>query len=387
MEAAKRLKRISPNYFTVIGKNIIEQRSLGRDVIRLDIGSPDLPPPPEVLKVLLKTGKQADVHGYQPHKGSIDLRNAWATFYQENFGVNIDPDRELIPLLGSKEGIFHLTQALVNPGDVVLVPDPGYLTYTQATLFAGGIPYAMPLQQENGFLPRFTEIPEMVLKKVKIMWLNYPNNPTGAVADSKLFEDAINLARNYDFLVCHDAAYSLITFNGKAAPSILQIEGAADFVVEFNSLSKAYNMAGWRVGAAIGNPEALAALFKVKANADSGHFMPVLEAAKTALLMDGEWVKNRNSVYKERSTGVVQRLQAMGLRVFEPKGSIYVWSQIPEDWKRSTNFAKNLLIETGVSVTPGKVFGDYGDSFFRISLTTEKKRIEIAMDRIKEWLK
>jgi LL-diaminopimelate aminotransferase len=386
MEPAKRVKRIAPNYFTVINKNVLEQLSMGRDVIRLDIGSPDLPPPSEVINVLSETVLDPKVHGYQPHNGSEDLRQAWASFYLKHYGVKVEPNKEIITLLGSKEGIFHLTQALINPGDVVLIPDPGYLTYTQATLFAGGIPYPIPLKKENNYLPDLFAIPEMVLKKVKIIWLNYPNNPTGATTSLEFFRKVINFAESYGILVCHDAAYSLVTFNENFAPSILQIDGAKEYAIEFNSLSKAYNMAGWRVGVAVGNHEVLQSLYKVKTNVDSGHFYSITKAATTALSMDDKWIRGRNNIYKKRGLIVIEGLQEIGIDVRHPEGTIYIWAPVPKNWKRSTDFTKALLLETGVSVTPGRVFGDYGDKFFRISLTTDEQKIKVAMDRIKEWM-
>ncbi len=381
MEPAERLNRLTTQYFACLNAKIVALQAEGADVIRLDIGSPDLPPPPEVIAALVNSAAQPDHHGYQSHNATQALRQAWADLYQRLYGVTLDPDREILPLLGSKEGIFHLTLALVNPGEVVLIPDPGYLTYTQSALLAGGEPYYLPLQPECHFLPDLEAIPEAIARRAKILWLNYPNNPTAAVAPREFFAQAAAFARHYDVLLCHDAAYSRVTFEGYLAPSPLQIPGAREVVIEFNSLSKSHNMAGWRVGAVLGQAEALGALYKLKTNADSGHFLPILEAATVALSTEQSWLDERNLHYQRRRDLVVDGLHRLGLPVATPLASIYVWSPVPPGW-RALDFTTAMLESAHVSLTPGTVFGAHGEGYLRIALTQSEERIAEAMQRM-----
>ncbi len=338
-----------------------------------------------MIQALQQSAQCADRHGYQPHKGTEDLRQGWADLYRLQHGVELDPETQVAPLLGSKEGIFHLAQAWVDPGDVVLVPDPGYMTYTRSTLFAGGEVYDLPLRRENDYLPDLGNIPLSILKRAKLIWLNYPNNPTAASANLDFFAEAVALAREYDILLCHDAAYSQVTFDGYYAPSILEAPGAMETALEFNSVSKSYNMPGWRVGAALGNPRALKSLFHIKTNIDSGHFLPVMEAAALALHTGSDWVAARNAIYCRRRDLAVAALQGMGLDVDLPKGSIYLWCPVPSGWT-SLDFVTFLLESAQVSLTPGTVFGLGGEGWVRISLTTPEERIEAAMGRMAEAL-
>ncbi|MGW8250796.1 MAG: aminotransferase class I/II-fold pyridoxal phosphate-dependent enzyme, partial [Anaerolineales bacterium] len=309
------------------------------------------------------------------------LRQAWAEMYLNTYGVSLDPEREIIPLLGSKEGIFHLTMAMVDPGDIVLIPDPGYLTYTQGALLAGGEPYFLPLTAQNHYLPQLESIPDAIASRAKLLWLNYPNNPTAASATTEFFAAAIQFARKYDVLVCHDAAYNQVTFDGYQAPSLLQVPEAKEFAIEFNTLSKSHNMAGWRVGAAIGKADALRALYVLKTNADSGHFLPVLEAATAALTGDQSWLVGRNDIYRKRRDRVVNSLREMGVPVESPCASLYVWAPVPAGWS-SLEFTIALLEQARVSLTPGLVFGAHGEGYVRIALTETESRIEEAMQRI-----
>lgn len=382
---ANRMHRLPENFFSSLESRVTSLLQEGKDVIRLDIGSPDLPPPAQVVEALRQSVLQATVHGYQPHKGPTHLRLAWADMYWERYEVRLDPETQLVPLLGSKEGIFHLTQAWVSPGDVVLVPDPGYMTYSRAAMFAGGEVYRMPLKRESAFLPDLGSIPEAVLRRAKLMWLNYPNNPTAAVADQSFFKEAVSLARKYEILLCHDAAYSQVTFDGYRAPSILETPGAEDTAVEFNSLSKSYNMAGWRVGLAAGNRQAVQSLYHLKTNIDSSHFLPILEAAAVALGTDQEWIAQRNLVYEQRRDAAAAALCRLGLDVELPKGSIYLWCPVPSGWS-SIDFVTYLLENYHVSLTPGTVFGSEGEGCVRLSITTPKERIEQAMERISNAL-
>lgn len=381
MQPAERLNRLNTQFFANLNAKIAALEADGKDVIRLDIGSPDLPPPPEVFAALAASAAKPDRHGYQAHNATQALRQAWAELYQRLYGVVLNPEREILPLLGSKEGIFHLSLALINPGDVALIPDPGYLTYTQSALLAGGEPYYLPLRAEGGFLPDLEAIPETIARQAKILWLNYPNNPTAAVAPLEFFAQAVAFARRYDILVCHDAAYSQITFDGYRSPSLMQIAGAREVGIEFNTLSKAYNMAGWRVGVALGQAEAVGALYKLKTNADSGHFLPILEAGTVALGVEQSWIQARNQVYQHRRDLVVEGLHQLGLPVSAPLASIYVWVPLPPGWG-ALEFTTAMLETAQVSLTPGTVFGAHGEGYLRIALTQSEARIGEAIQRM-----
>lgn len=381
---AQRLLDLPANFFSNVEQQIAAYQQAGKDVIRLDIGSPDMPPPPEVIRCLVDSASRPDTHGYQPHLGPAALRQAWAEMYARVHRVELDPDQEILPLMGSKEGIFNLLMSWINPGEVVLVPDPGYMTYTRGTLFAGGVPFYLPLRPENGYLPDLESIPPAVLSQARILWLNYPNNPTGAVADADLFPVAVKIAQEHGLLVCHDAAYTQVCFDGYRAPSILEIPDARQVAVEFNSLSKSHNMPGWRVGVLVGNRQALQAVFRVKSNLDSGHFRPVLEAAVTAMRGDQGWMVERNQVYQHRRDLVVQALQKMGLSVHVPQAAIYIWAQVPAGWS-DVSFAASVLEQSHVSLTPGTVFGAAGAGAVRIALTTPAGRLQEAMQRLQEW--
>jgi LL-diaminopimelate aminotransferase len=356
-----------------------------RDVIRLDIGSPDLPPDPQIIEALKRSAERSNSHGYQPHQGLLSLRQAWVEMYQRLYQVDLDPQSEVQPLLGSKEGIFNLVMSSVNPGDVVLVPDPGYLTYNAATRFAGGEPVFMPLTGTHNYLPDLEAIPKQTLGSARMLWLNYPNNPTAGVAELDFFTRVVNLAHEHNLLVCHDAAYSQVAYDGYQAPSILQVPGAKAVAVEFNTLSKSHNMAGWRTGVAVGRSEVVKQLHDLKTNVDSGQFLPVMEASVAALNGDQAWLVDRNLVYQQRRDLVVEYLLQMGLDAQVPKASLYVWCPILPGW-RSRGFAAMLLEGAGISLTPGDIFGSHGEGFVRISLTVPQARIEEAMQRMKAAL-
>ncbi|OGO42329.1 MAG: LL-diaminopimelate aminotransferase [Chloroflexi bacterium RBG_16_58_14] len=382
---AQRLEFSSPLFFASLSEVITTLKAGGYDVIRLDIGSPDMPPAGHILYTLEAAAERGDRHGYQPHQGSPELRQAWADMYRRLYGVMLDPDQEVLPLLGSKEGIFHLPLATIDPGDVVLLPDPGYITYTQGTLFAGGTPYYLPLLAEREYLPELSAIPADVLQRAKILWLNYPHNPTAAVASLDFFTQTVELARRHDLLVCHDAAYGQVSFDGFQPPSLLQVPGASEVGVEFNTLSKSHNMAGWRVGAALGNRQVLRSLYTLKTNADSGHFRPILEAATAAMNGDQGWLEGRNEVYRQRRDLVLQALGQIGLYAAIPKASLYVWFQVPSGWT-SLEFANTILEKAHVSLTPGSVFGKYGEGYIRLSFTAPTNRVAEAMQRMVEAL-
>jgi LL-diaminopimelate aminotransferase len=384
MIMADRMRPLSSYFFAKLNNIIAELSQTGKDIIRLDIGSPDLPPPKAVVEKLYQSASQPSNHGYQSHRGTAAFREAWQTTYARQFNVEIEADSEIMPLMGTKEGIFHLTQLLINPGDVVLIPDPHYPTYLAGTLFAGGKPYFAPLLEENDYLPDLSAIPRDVTKRAKMLWVNYPNNPTGASASLEFFTDLVKWAKESRTLLCADAAYSQVYYEGAPPPSILQVPGAKEVAVEFNSLSKAYNMAGWRVGALVGNPEYISGLLRLKSNVDSGLFGPILDAATCALETDQAWVHDRNQIYRQRRDVVVNGFKEMGIKLKSPQAALYVWVPIPEG-QSSEPFAMTLLQETGVSVAPGTIFGEEGEGFIRISIVQPAERLSEAMRRIRDW--
>jgi LL-diaminopimelate aminotransferase len=382
MQQAQRLADFPPYVFAALGRRIAQMQKEGTDVIRLDIGSPDLPPAPFILDRLREVARQPDRHGYGGYFGRPSLRQAMAVYYQRRFDVSLDPDTQVLPLIGSKEGIFNLALAYVNPGDVVLVPDPGYPAYVGGARLAGGEIVTMSLLAENGFLPDLDRIPADVAARAKLLWINYPNNPTSATAPLEFFEKAVAFARANDVLLCHDAPYVDVTFDGYQAPSLLQVPDAHQVAVEFNSLSKSYNMAGWRVGMAVGNRDAVLALGRLKSNIDSGLFVAIQAAAEVALTGDQSWLAERNAIYQERRDIVLDGLAAAGLTAQTPQATLYVWARIPDGFS-SADFADRLLTERAVSVSPGTAFGARGEGYIRISLGMATERMQEALDRLK----
>jgi LL-diaminopimelate aminotransferase len=382
---AGRMSHLAPHFFAALSARLQVLQAEGRDIIRLDEGAPDLPPAPHILETLQRSAARPDAHSYQPHRGPRVLRQAWGDMYRRLYAVELDSEQEIVPLLGSKEGIFHLSLAFIEPGDIALVPDPGYITYTRGALVAGGEVYPMPLLPGSGYLPDLEALPRPVLRRAKLMWLNYPNNPTAAVAGLEFFARSVELAREYGFLLCHDGAYMQVAFDGEQPPSLLQAPGAKDVAVEFNTLSKSHNMAGWRTGALLGNSQAVRALYTLKTNADSSHFLPIFEASTAALTGDQSWLSERNEIYRQRRDVVVAGLQRIGLAVPAPRASLYIWAPIPSGWG-SVDFATAALEQARVSLTPGTVFGPGGEGFVRISITAPIERVQQAMDRLGYWL-
>jgi LL-diaminopimelate aminotransferase len=380
-----RISRLSGQFFSELNQKLARLNAAGADVIRLDAGTPDLPPAPHILEALKLSANDPAAHGYQPYNGTPALRRAWAEAYRRSFQVALEPETEVLPLMGSKEGIINLTLAYVQKGDVVLVPDPGYMTYTRSVSLAGGEVFLMSLLPERGYLPDFSTIPQDILRRAKLLWLNYPNNPTTAIASLEFFAEAVEFARAHDFLICHDAAYTQITFDGYQAPSLLQINGAVEVAVEFNTLSKWYNMAGWRVGAALGNRQALAALYQLKANVDNGHFRPILDAAVAALTGEQDWLRERNQVYEQRRDLVLRGLREAGFDPLIPKASLYVWFKTPPGWS-AEDFILRMLEEAHVSLVPGTIFGKNGQGYARLSFTAPYERIDEAMQRMRRTL-
>ena len=383
MQEAKRLKSLPPYLFARIEKKIQEKKAAGVDVISLGIGDPDRPTPGHIIDKLVEQANNPENHSYPSSVGMMEYREAVAQWYKNRFDVDLDPASEIVTLIGSKEGIGHISFCYVDPGDVNLVPDPGYPVYGIGTLLAGGEPYNMPLKEENGFLPDLDAIPEDVADKAKILFINYPNNPTGALADMNFFNKVVAFAKKHDLIVCHDGAYSEIAFDGYEPPSFLQAEGAKEVGIEFNSLSKPYNMTGWRIGWAAGRQDVIEALGRIKSNLDSGAFQAIQYAAIEGLIGPQDSVKEMQAIYKERRDTVVNGLNAMGWNMEAPKATFYVWAPVPKGFN-SSEFAELVLEKAGVIITPGIGYGENGEGYFRIALTVENKRIGEALERMKD---
>lgn len=368
--------------FAQIDKLKAQKIKEGVDVISLGIGDPDLPTPDFIVDALARAAKDPKNHQYPSYEGMLEFRQAVANWYKKRFQVDLNPENEVATLIGSKEGIAHTFLAFVDPGDRTLVTDPGYPVYRIGTLLAGGEPVSVPVRKENNFLVDFDEIDPLVAKKAKLLFLNYPGNPTAAVADLSFFEQAVKFAETYDLLICHDAAYSEVSFDGYVCPSFLQAEGAKDVGIEFHSLSKTYNMTGWRIGFAVGNKEAISALGTVKTNVDSGVFGAVQVAGIAALNGPHEPLIKQNEIYKNRRDVVVETLNSLGWNIEPPKATFYVWAEAPKGYT-SVAFASELLNKTGVLVVPGIGYGQHGEGFFRISLTLSDNRLAEAMEKIR----
>lgn len=377
---ARRIAELPPYLFARLDALRAEKAATGVDVIPVSIGDPDLPTPEPVVERLREAAGNPAYHRYN-ETAIPQFRRAIADWYRRRFAVDLDPDREIVPLIGSKEGIAHAPLALVDPGDLVLVPDPGYPVYSIGTELVGGRVSYMPLLAERGWTPDLAEIDPIERSAAKLMWLNYPNNPTAAAGSEEFFAEALDFCRRNQILLCQDAAYSEVTFDGFRASSALSLPGARDYCVEFHSLSKTYNMTGWRIGWAAGNSDVIEALARVKSNMDSGMFAAVEAAGVAALEMPEEWISGRNRVLQARRDRVVAALRRMGLAPEVPAASLYVWTPVPEGFD-SSSFAAHVIDEAGVVVTPGLGFGPGGDGYFRISLTTPDERLDEAMDRL-----
>ncbi|MDH7576479.1 MAG: LL-diaminopimelate aminotransferase [Bacillota bacterium] len=382
MKEADRLASLPPYLFARIEQKVENAKKQGVDVIDLGIGDPDRPTPPHIVQALIGQARIKENHRYPTSSGLLAFRTAVANWYQKRFGVDLDPHSEVVTLIGSKEGIAHISFCYLEAGTLALIPDPGYPVYGIGASLAGAQNYVIPLCPERGFLPDFRSIPSDVARKAKLMFLNYPNNPTGATAEKEFFEEVVSFARDYELLVCHDAAYSEITFDGYTAPSFLEVPGAKDVGIEFHSLSKTYNMTGWRIGWAAGNSNAIKALGKLKSNLDSGVFQAIQYAGIAALEGPQECVQEMRSVYEDRRNAAVAGLRSLGWQVPLPRATIYIWVPVPPGYN-STDFAELVLEKTGVVITPGIGYGKYGEGYFRIALTTEKDRIEEAFSRMR----
>jgi LL-diaminopimelate aminotransferase len=383
VELAKRLNGLPPYLFAEIDKVKDEMRRKGVDLISLGIGDPDIPTPPHIVRALQRAAENSANHQYAPYEGTQAFREAVAQWYRRRFGVHLDPATEVMSLIGSKEGIGHLPLAFINPGDVVLVPDPGYPVYHAGTIFAGGEPVVMPLHAANGFLPDLEAIAAADARRAKLMFLNYPNNPTAAVAPRGFFEDVVEFARRHNIIVCHDAAYSEVAFDGYRPLSFLEVDGAREVGIEMHSLSKTYNMTGWRVGFAVGNAQILAGLSVIKTNLDSGVFMAVQDAAVAALTGSDDCVEEMRRIYQKRQALTLAGLQEIGLQAERPHATFYLWVPVPAKYT-SSELTTRMIREAGVVPTPGVGFGTHGEGFIRLSLTVDDQRIREAIERLKK---
>jgi LL-diaminopimelate aminotransferase len=386
IQPSDRIAPFKPYYFASLNQKIAALKEQGRDIIRIDIGAPDMPPPNFIIQAMVASAQRSDTHSYGPIGGPAEFKHAVSEYYLHRYGVRLDPQSQILALIGSKEGIFHLSQVLINPGDIALVPDPGYPIYTSSVKIAGGMTYPMPLLRENGYLPEFDRIPEDIARRAKILWLNYPSNPTGAVASLDFFEQAVSFARRYSLVVVNDAPYTDVCFDGYKAPSILQIRGADEIAVEFNSLTKTFNMAGWRLGMVCGNPQVIAYLHTYKSQVDSSSFAPLFAGGIAALTGDQQWLVERNRIYQQRRDMIITTLRGNGFSVDTPRAAIYVWARLPQQFTDAFSFAERLLEAEGVSITPGDIYGEHGKGHIRISLGAPTDRIEEAMQRLAGWV-
>ncbi len=384
MRLSKRIEGLPPYFFREIARKIAEKRARGEEVISFAIGDPDSPTPTHIIDSLCQAAQDPANHQYPESDGLPELRRAIAGWYEKRFGVSLDADKEVLPLIGAKEGVVHAALCFIDPGDIALVPDPGYPPYAMGTILADGKPYYMPLTAENDFLPDLETIPSDVIKQAKLLWINYPNSPTGAVAELDFFNRVVKFARQYDLAVCHDGPYTEIAFDGYQPASFIQAEGARETGIEFHSLSKSYNMTGWRIGMVVGNAEMIDALKKVKSNIDSGIPQAIQYAAIEALTGPQDSVREQSLRYQRRRDLVVDMLNDIGLETRRPKAGLYVWAKVPGSYT-SLEFANNLLEQVGVVVTPGIGYGQNGEGYVRLSLTISDANLVKGLSRLAEW--
>ena len=380
---AERIRTLPPYLFAAIDEMKQQAIARGVDIINLGIGDPDLPTPDPILERMQQAVTDPQHHQYPSSSGMLSFRTAVAGWYRRRFNVTPDPKSEVVTLIGSKEGIGHVPMAFIDPGDVVLVPSPGYPVYPVSASFAGGIAHEMPLLKQNGFLPDLDAIPPDVARKAKLMFLNSPNNPTSVIADTAFFSRVIAFAKEHQVIVCHDAAYSEIFYDGLRPSSFLEAEGAMDVGIEFHSLSKTFNMTGWRIGFAVGRAEVIAGLSQIKSNMDSGQFQAVQEAGITALESDDRLTAGLRAIYQERRDVLVAGLRNLGLEFDTPSATFYVWIEVPKGYT-SASFTAHLLEKAGIVTTPGNGFGAPGEGYIRMALTTTKERLAEAVDRLKQ---
>ncbi len=384
MQFAKRLDKIPPYLFAEINRKRDELIAKGVDIINMGVGDPDIPTPNRLLQVMHGAIDDPSTHNYPPYQGTRQFRQATADWMASRFGVtDLDPDTEIVASIGSKEAIHNTFLAFVEPGDYTLIPDPGYPVYRTGTIFAGGEPYTMALRAEKGFLPDLSTIPSEIAHQAKLLWINYPNNPTGAIAPMEFLTELVAFCQEYDILLCHDHAYSEIAYDGYKSPSVLQVPGAKDIAIEFHSLSKSYNMTGWRIGFVVGNSTGIKGLTQVKTNVDSGVFKAIQKTAIAAYSTTQEQLQAVTSIYERRRNIIIQGLQSLGWNIQPPQATLYVWTPVPPEYT-SQEFASLLLDKCGIVVPPGIGYGAMGEGFFRIALTIPEARLQEAIERMKD---
>lgn len=385
MRFSDRLTQLKPYVFVEISRIIAQKRAEGVEVVTFGIGDPDIETPSPIVDRLVEASYLGANHRYPETDGTPEVRRAISQWYKARLGVDhLDPDKEVLPLIGAKEGIGHVAFSFLDPGDIALIPDPAYPVYAAGTLFAGAEPYIMPLLAQNNWLPDIESIPQEIAKKAKVIWLNYPNNPTGAVAGKEYYEKVIEFANQHDIAVLHDAAYSEVVYDGYKAQSFLELDGAKEVGIEFHSLSKCFNMTGWRFGSAVGNADMIEALFKIKSNLDSGIPGAIQAMAIEALTGSQSHIDTNNAIYQVRRDRVAAALSDIGLTVDLPKAALYLWARVPEGYTSAT-FSAQLLDDTAIVVTPGSSYGTYGEGYIRLSLTTPNEMIDEALKRLKAW--
>ncbi|MFC2068317.1 LL-diaminopimelate aminotransferase [Chloroflexota bacterium] len=384
MKMSRRIENLPPYLFVEISRIIAEKRAKGEDIVSLAIGDPDLPTPSHIISSLCQAARDPDNHRYPETAGLPELHRAIVGWYKKRFGVFLDEDKEVLPLIGSKEGIAHIALCFIDNGDIALIPDPAYPVYAISTTLSGGRPYHMPLTAENGFLPDLDVIPSYILKRAKLLWINYPNNPTSAIADIGFFNRVVKFAKEHNLSVCHDGPYSEIAFDGYQPVSFMQADGAKEIGIEFHSLSKSYNMAGWRIGMVVGNTQIIDALMRLKSNLDSGIPQAIQHAAIKALTGPQDCIQEHNAIYQRRRDLIIDVLNRIGLEAKLPKASLYIWAKVPKGYS-SVEFATDLLENSGVVVTPGVSYGKHGEGYIRISLTVNDARLVKGLSRLAGW--
>jgi LL-diaminopimelate aminotransferase len=384
MEISNRIKEIKPYLFMEISRKIAAKRAEGADVISFGIGDPDIPTPDHIVNSIIEASKVSANHRYPESDGLPEFRKVISEWYNKRFSVSLNPNTEIVPLIGAKEGIAHFPLCVMNPGEIGIVPDPGYPVYSSGNLFAGGETFYAPLKEENEWLVDLEAIPSEIAKRAKLMWLCYPNNPTGAIASAEYFESAVKFCKQNDIILCHDACYSEIAYDGYKPISLMEIDGAKDISIEFHSLSKSYNMTGWRAGMAVGNEELIRVLTIIKSNIDSGIPQAVQYGAMEALTSSQDCIQDNIDIYTRRRDRVIDALQAIGLEIVPPKAGLYIWVRIPKGFT-SAEFATALLDEKDLVVTPGSGYGEYGEGYIRFSLTLNDSDLDRGIDRLSTW--
>ncbi len=381
---ARRLSLLPPYLFAQLDEAKKRLMKEGKDLIDLGVGDPDIPTPPPIIEKLVEAAKNPCNHRYPSYEGLFAFRQEVSRWYLDRFGVQLDPEREVLTLIGSKEGIFHLSLGLLDEGDLALVPEPAYPVYQAGAIFAGAKLHYLSLTEENFFLPLLADIDPEIASRAKLMWINYPNNPTAATADLNFFKQIVEFAQKFNIIICHDLAYSELSFDDYRAPSLLQIEGAKEIAIEFHSLSKSFNMTGWRIGFAVGNEKIIKTLREVKTNVDSGVFQAVQEAGIEALKLGDSLISDIRKIYCRRRNVMVEGLKKLGWKVLPPKATFYLWIKIPQNKFSSIDFANLLLNESGVVVTPGVGFGPSGEGYIRMALTVDEESLKEALNRLEK---